>query len=241
MNDTKFHQAIEVKNINKTYYTGETKTVAVADISLTINAGEFVSIMGKSGSGKSTLLHILGLLDRPTSGTFVLDGQDVTHLSDEQLAGLRNERIGFVFQSFHLLPRQSVLENVMLPLVYSHIPRREHTTRAKQALEKVELSHRLSHYPPQLSGGEKQRVAIARALVNQPGIIFADEPTGNLDTRTGEKVMHTIANLHEQGHTIILVTHEHSTASFANRIIEVQDGKVLSDTPNTERHAEYHK
>lgn len=241
MTSENLHEAIAVSNINKTYQTGETKTVAVADISLVINAGEFVSIMGKSGSGKSTLLHILGLLDRPTSGSYILEGQNTTDLSDQELAKMRNERLGFVFQSFHLLPRQSVVENVMLPLVYSHIPRREHVKRAQEALEKVEMSHRFDHFPPQLSGGEKQRVAIARALVNKPEIIFADEPTGNLDTRTGEKVMHTISNLHKQGHTVILVTHEHSTASFANRIIEVQDGKILSDTPNKERHKEYHK
>lgn len=241
MTNENLHQAIAVQHINKTYQTGETKTVAVADISLVVNAGEFISIMGKSGSGKSTLLHILGLLDRPTRGKYLLEGEDITSFSDQQLANLRNEKMGFVFQAFHLLPRQTVLENVMLPLIYSNVPRREHAQRAEEALKAADLAHRLDHFPPQLSGGEKQRVAIARALVNRPDIIFADEPTGNLDSRTGEVVMHTILNLHEQGHTVILVTHEESTASFANRIVEVQDGKIVSDKPNEYKHQRYHK
>ena len=232
---------IEAEHVRKVFQTGETETVAVEDISLHIRHGEFVSIMGKSGSGKSTLLHILGLLDRSSSGTYRFDGADITELADEQLAHMRNEKIGFVFQAFHLLSRSTVLANVMLPLVYSHVPTKEHETRARQALAKVELSHRLEHFPPELSGGEKQRVAIARALVNTPDLIFADEPTGNLDSRTGEVVMHTIADLHAAGHTVVLVTHEQMTASFANRIIELQDGTVASDRASRERHQHHSK
>lgn len=232
---------IQAKHLNKTYNTGETQTVAVADISLEIARGDFVAIRGKSGSGKSTLLHILGLLDRPSSGVYEFNGTDTTTLSDEQIAFIRNDNIGFIFQSFHLLPRQTVLENVMLPLVYSSVSSREHSEKATKALVKVDMGHRLNHFPPQLSGGEKQRVAIARALVNSPDLIFADEPTGNLDTKTGEIVMHTISELHKEGHTVILVTHETSTASFARRIITVEDGKLLKDEVNTVTHFDYEK
>lgn len=232
---------IETAHLKKTYRVGATETVAVADISVSIQAGEFVAIMGKSGSGKSTLMHILGFLDRPTAGRYIFDEQDITHLAEDELAFIRNDKVGFVFQAFHLLPRQTVLENVMLPLVYSRTPVREHVARAQHAVDQVGMSHRLHYFPPQLSGGEKQRVAIARALVNHPDIILADEPTGNLDTHTGEVVMHTIANLNQQGHTIILVTHETTTASFANRIIELQDGAVVSDRANPQRHEHYQK
>ncbi|MBI1833284.1 MAG: ABC transporter ATP-binding protein [Candidatus Andersenbacteria bacterium] len=235
------HRIIQAENLNKTYQTADTETIAIADISLSINDGEFISIMGKSGSGKSTLLHILGFLDRPSTGTYIFGGVDTTSLTEEELAFIRNDKIGFIFQAFHLLPKQTVLENVMLPLVYSRIPSREHRARAEEALERVEMTHRLYHMPPQLSGGEKQRVAIARALINRPDVIFADEPTGNLDTRTGEKVMHTISELNKQGHTVILVTHESTTASFANRIVIVQDGRILSDQPNERRHVHYQK
>lgn len=239
MNNHNDHRIIRIEHINKTYSAGSVKTVAVSDISLSINAGEFIAIMGKSGSGKSTLLHILGLLDRPTAGQYILDGENTTDLTDEELAFTRNNRLGFVFQAFHLLPRQTVLENVMLPLVYSQVPTHEHRQRAQEALTSVDLAHRLDHFPTQLSGGEKQRVAIARALVNKPDIIFADEPTGNLDTRTGDAVMHIISGLHHQGHTVILVTHEETTASFANRVVTVEDGKIVSDELNEHPHEHY--
>lgn len=241
MNPSAETNLLEVEKLRRVHDDAGGKTVALDSVSLQIKAGEFISIMGKSGSGKSTLLHLLGLLDRPTSGKYVFRGRDTSSLTDEELARIRNENIGFVFQAFHLLGRNSVLDNVMLPLVYSHIPVREHRAMALKALEQVEMSHRVEYFPTQLSGGEKQRVAIARALVNTPDLIFADEPTGNLDTKTGEKVMQIIDALHEEGHTVILVTHELSTASFAERIIELQDGSVISDRPSAGRHAVYQK
>lgn len=220
---------IELRNIGKVF-TGEgTETVALKDVTLDINAGEFVSIMGPSGSGKSTLLHILGFLDKPTSGSYLFKDQDTTVFSDEQLARIRNKSIGFVFQAFFLLPRATVLENVLLPLAYSQVEKRKHIELAKSALERVELSHRLQHTPSQLSGGEKQRVAIARALVNTPEILFADEPTGNLDSKTGLAVMRALADLHAQGQTVIVITHETATARYAERMIQFKDGVVVSD------------
>lgn len=232
---------IDIEHVGRVFAETETPTVALDDISLKISRGEFVSIMGKSGSGKSTLLHVLGLLDRPSRGVYRFRGTDVAHFSDEKLARIRNENLGFVFQAFHLLARSTVLENVMLPLVYSQVPTREHRERALTALSQVEMSHRTQHRPPQLSGGEKQRVAIARALVNSPDVIFADEPTGNLDSRTGETVMRIIDALHEAEHTVVLVTHEQSTAAFAERIIEMQDGRIINDRPSDGRHDTYQK
>ncbi|MEX0649664.1 MAG: ABC transporter ATP-binding protein [Candidatus Andersenbacteria bacterium] len=222
---------IELRDIQKVFYGEGTETIALRNIQLTVDKGEFLSIMGPSGSGKSTLLHILGLLDRPTSGTYRFEEQDTTTFSEEQLAVIRNEHIGFVFQAFHLLPRTTVLENVMLPLAYSRRPKREHRALAERALKQVELSHRLKHVPSQLSGGEKQRVAIARALVNEPTLVFADEPTGNLDSKTGAAVMTALDTLHQQGQTIILITHETSTAEYAERIVQLKDGLIVSDAP----------
>jgi putative ABC transport system ATP-binding protein len=197
-------------------------------VSFDIDKGEFVSIMGPSGSGKSTLMHILGLLDRLSGGSYEFDGQNVNELDDDQLAGFRNEKIGFVFQSFNLLPKTSVLDNVILPLTYS-ANRKNMSERAKKVLDSVGLGHRLNYYTNQISGGEKQRVAIARALVNNPSVIFADEPTGNLDSKSGTQIMEILQKLNEEGNTIILVTHETFTAEHAKRIIKVKDGLIISD------------
>lgn len=233
---------VDVKNISKTFAEGAaTATVALRDVSLTIEPGEFVAIKGQSGSGKSTLLHILGLLSRPSSGHYSFDSHATTELSDAELAQLRNSTIGFIFQAFHLLSRATVLDNVLLPLTYSTVPPREHRSRALAALEQVELSHRLQHVSSQLSGGEKQRVAIARALVNQPKLVFADEPTGNLDSKTGYAVMELFDTLHRQGKTIIIVTHETTTASYAHRVITLQDGQIISDGAQQRQHTNYQK
>lgn len=233
---------IDAQHIRRVFTTeGGSQTVAVQDISLQVQEGEFLAIMGQSGSGKSTLLHILGLLDRPTAGTYFLEGEDTTKLGGEHLAQLRNEKLGFVFQAFHLLARTNVIDNVMLPLTYSTYPVRDHQRLAEEAIAQVDLTHRIHHLPNQLSGGEKQRVAIARALVNKPSIIFADEPTGNLDTKTGKLVMELIDHLHEAGHTIVVITHETSTASFAQRFIEIQDGVIIREHKDGKRHGEYQK
>jgi len=223
-------QLISVKNIKKIFRTEEVETPAIRGVSLEVEPGEFIAIMGASGSGKSTLLHILGLLDRQTSGSYRFEGKTIDDYSPDELAHLRNSRMGFVFQAFNLLPRTSVLENVKLPLTYSNVPSKEWDVRAKKAIDSVGLSHRIEHEPSQLSGGEKQRVAMARALVNNPSIIFADEPTGNLDSISGKKIMEVLQNLNDKGrHTIILITHETSTANYAKRIIRLQDGLVSSD------------
>ena len=222
---------ISVTDLGKIYSNEETKTVALERVSLNIRKGEFVAIMGPSGSGKSTFLQILGLLDNPTSGTYLFGDTDITKLTGDAIAGIRNKRMGFVFQAFNLLPRTSVLENVQLPLVYSDIPESEWETRARKAVIDVGLEHRLYHEPSQLSGGEKQRVAIARALVNNPEVIFADEPTGNLDSKSGQIVMEILEELNQKlGHTIVLITHETYTAEHAERIIRLKDGMVESDT-----------
>ncbi len=221
---------IETKNIAKIYGEGESETTALNGVSVSIDEGEFIAIMGPSGSGKSTLLHIFGFLDRPTSGEYYLDGKAVNHYSDEELAFLRNSQAGFVFQSFHLLPRVSVLENVKLPLIYSGIKESAWNDMALKTIESVGLGHRLNHKPSQLSGGEKQRVAIARALINSPRIIFADEPTGNLDSKSGKTVMEILRRLNdEDGKTIILITHETSAAENAKRIIRMVDGQIETD------------
>src|SRR3989344_1454946 len=223
---------IECKNIEKTYKNGEIETHVLKGASFTINDGEFVAIMGPSGSGKSTLMHILGCLDTPTSGQYFLDGKDVSKLSDDELAEIRMEKIGFVFQSFNLLPRTTVLRNVSLPLVYAGMPKEKREEHAKEALKKSAFPENFwNHYSNQLSGGMMQRVAIARALVNNPALILADEPTGNLDTKTGEMVLDAFQRLHkEQGHTIILITHEPHIAEHAERIIYIRDGNIVEDS-----------
>lgn len=228
---------IEIKNITKTYGEGENAFKALDGVSFTIKDGEFVAIMGPSGSGKSTLMHILGCLDTPTSGSYFLDSKDVSKLNDEELADIRKDKIGFVFQAFNLLPRTTVLRNVMLPLVYAEVDVEERERRAKESLISSGLteSHFL-HRSNELSGGQIQRVAIARALVNKPSLILADEPTGNLDTKTGEIVLGTFQKLNrEQGKSVILITHEQDVASYADRIITLRDGVVVSDEKGHEK------
>lgn len=221
---------IECVNTSKTYKSGGEETKALDNVSFKINEGEFVAIMGPSGSGKSTLMHILGCLDIPTSGTYSLDGHDVSKLSEDELAEIRLGKIGFVFQAFNLLPRTTVLRNVMLPLVYSGVPKEERERRAKEALSAVGFPEdRYYHYSNQISGGQIQRVAIARALVNNPSIILADEPTGNLDTKTGEIVLGTFQKLNKEGRTIILITHEPNVAEHAARVIHIRDGNIIED------------
>lgn len=219
---------IEIENLEKTYIIGELETQVLKGVNLKIEAGEFVSIMGPSGSGKSTLMHILGLLDRPSSGNYYFTGKNITKISDDDLATLRNSEIGFVFQAFNLLARTTVLDNVKLPLIYSKNKKRM-DEKAKEVLTSVGLAHRLNYYTNQISGGEKQRVAIARALVNKPSVIFADEPTGNLDSKSGTQVMSILQELNNQGVTIILVTHENFTAEHAKRIVRIKDGEIVSD------------
>ncbi|MFA4942171.1 MAG: ABC transporter ATP-binding protein [Patescibacteria group bacterium] len=219
---------ISIRDLKKEYVTGDVVTKVLHGLSFEIAKGEFVSIMGPSGSGKSTLMHIMGLLDRSSSGKYLLDDKDVTLLNDNDLAKFRNDKIGFVFQAFNLLPRTTVLENVKLPLIYSD-HRHNADARAKEVLESVGLGHRLNYYTNQISGGEKQRVAIARALVNEPSVIFADEPTGNLDSKSGTQIMGILQKLNDAGNTIILVTHETYTAEHAKRILRVKDGLIVSD------------
>jgi putative ABC transport system ATP-binding protein len=217
-------------DLTKVYVLGDTELRALDGVSLTVDRGEFLAIMGASGSGKSTLMNVLGCLDRSSSGTYTLDGQEVSRLSRGQLAEMRNRTIGFVFQSFNLLARTSALENVELPLVYAGLSRRERRERSRIALERVGLGGRLDHRPSQLSGGQQQRVAIARAIVNEPQLMFADEPTGNLDTRTSIDVMALFQELWRAGLTIVYVTHEPDVARYASRIVVVRDGKLVSDT-----------
>jgi putative ABC transport system ATP-binding protein len=225
---------ITTHNLTKIYDSGGATTQALIDVSLEIQSGEFVAIMGPSGSGKSTLMQILGLLDRSTSGTYLLEDKDTTTFSDDTLSYFRNQKIGFIFQSFNLLPKTRVSENVELPLLYS--PNNQDNERVvREALESVGMSHRVDYLSNQLSGGEKQRVAIARALVNNPEVIFADEPTGNLDSVSGLQVMSILQKLNDEGKTIILVTHETFTAEHAKRIIRMKDGRVVEDGPVTER------
>jgi putative ABC transport system ATP-binding protein len=218
---------LQTKNVTKIYQMDGVQTQALRGVSLGIDKGDFVAIMGPSGSGKSTLMHILGCLDTPTSGSYLLDGKDVSQLDDDELSQIRNQKIGFVFQSFNLLPRVTALKNVMLPLVYAGVGKKERTARAKKALEAVGLGHRLENRSNQLSGGEVQRVAIARALVNNPLVIFGDEPTGNLDTKSWKEIMKIFQDLNAAGHTIIIVTHEPYLAKYARRTIHLRDGEIV--------------
>ena len=220
---------IEVNNITKHYLLGTQTVEALRGVSFGIKQGEFIAIMGPSGSGKSTLMNIIGCLDSPTNGTYHLNNKEVSTLEGDELAGIRNKEIGFVFQNFHLLARNSALDNVMLPLKYAGFNKQDQLNKAKDTLAKVGLESRMSHQPSELSGGQQQRVAIARALVNNPSILFADEPTGNLDSQTGHDVMKLFRNLHQQGQTIILITHENEIASEAERVINIKDGLVESD------------
>ena len=228
---------IEIKGITKSYKTGDIISPVLKNVSFKIEDGEFVAIMGPSGSGKSTLMHILGCLDMPTSGQYFLDGHDISKLSDDELADIRMKKIGFVFQSFNLLPRATVLRNVSLPLMYAGVKKEERQRLAAQALAASAFPEKFwNHYSNQLSGGMTQRVAIARALVNNPSLVLADEPTGNLDTKTGEIVLDTFQRLHaEQGHTIILITHEQYVAEHAERIIHIKDGEIVNDNKNHNR------
>ncbi|MDP1845616.1 MAG: ABC transporter ATP-binding protein [Candidatus Moranbacteria bacterium] len=222
---------IECKNLKKVYKNGDVETVALRGVTFKIEKGEFVAIIGPSGSGKSTLMHILGVLDTPTSGKYFLEGKEVSRRSEDELSDLRREKIGFVFQSFNLLPRTTVLQNVMLPLVYSGMPIKERERKARETLKYVSLEeNKFLNLSNQLSGGQMQRVAVARALVNNPSIILADEPTGNLDTKTSHIVMKTFQELNSQGHTIVLITHEMEVAQFTRRIISVRDGLIEKDT-----------
>jgi putative ABC transport system ATP-binding protein len=220
---------VVARDLTKVYVLGDSELRALDGVSLTVGRGEFLAIMGSSGSGKSTLMNVLGCLDRPTSGTYVLDGRQVSRLSRGELAEMRNQTLGFVFQSFNLLARTSAIENVELPLVYAGVPKRERRDRARVALQRVGLGARLDHTPSQLSGGQQQRVAIARAIVNEPKLMFADEPTGNLDTRTSLDVMALFQELWRAGLTIVFVTHESDVARYASRIVTVRDGKIVSD------------
>ena len=220
---------IETNDLWKTYVMGSEEIHALRGVSIQIERGEYVAIMGPSGSGKSTLMNLIGCLDTPSKGSYLLNGKQVSEMNDNELARIRNEEIGFVFQTFNLLPRASALQNVELPLVYAGVASKDRQTRAKQALDKVELSSRMTHRPNELSGGQRQRVAIARALVNNPSILLADEPTGNLDSKTGAEIMALFARLHQGGNTIILVTHEADIAAFAHRTIHLRDGEVEKD------------
>jgi putative ABC transport system ATP-binding protein len=223
---------IEIKGIGKTYVIGDVVVEALRSVDLQINKGEYVALMGPSGSGKSTLMNILGCLDTPSRGTYFLNGTDVSHMSDNELAQIRNKEIGFIFQTFNLLARNTSLENVALPLVYAGIGKKERLSMARASLNSVGLADRVDHKPNELSGGQRQRVAIARALVNKPAIILADEPTGNLDTKTSHEIMDLLEEIHQQGNTVIIVTHEEDIAKRAKRIVRLRDGSIESDSLN---------
>jgi putative ABC transport system ATP-binding protein len=229
---------IRTENLWKTYQMGSTQVHALQSVTFHIRRNEYVAIMGPSGSGKSTLMNLIGCLDTPTEGNYWLNEKLVSTMKDDELAHIRNKEIGFVFQTFNLLARSTALHNVELPLIYSGVPAKERISRAEKALEMVELKDRMHHKPNELSGGQRQRVAIARALVNHPSIILADEPTGNLDSVTGEEILKLFNKLHRDGNTIILVTHERDIASYAHRIISIRDGRIASDEPNNPRVAE---
>jgi len=223
--------AIQVSHISKIYkMEGDVETVALSDVSFEVQKGEFLAIMGPSGSGKSTLMHILGALDKPTSGEYILDGENVSKLDDDELADIRNRKIGFIFQAFNLLPRTTTMKNVMLPMAYAGLPKEEQTKTAQKFLEMVGLGHRLQHTSNQLSGGQQQRVAIARALVLNPAILLADEPTGNIATSQADEIMSIFQDLNDEGHTIVMITHEPDIAEHAKRIITIRDGKISSDS-----------
>jgi putative ABC transport system ATP-binding protein len=225
---------IEIRDVTKTYDMGaETIVHALAGVSLSIEEGDYVAIMGPSGSGKSTLMNLIGCLDTPSTGSYVLKGREIATMNDDELAQIRNKEIGFIFQTFNLLPRADAVQNVELPLVYSGLPRRERKARAEKALDAVGLGSRKHHRPNEMSGGQRQRVAIARALVNDPSILLADEPTGNLDSKTGEEILALMDDLHRGGNTIILVTHEDELAQHAARVVRLRDGKIISDVRNT--------
>ena len=231
---------IETRDLWKTYVMGDEEIHALRGVSIAIEKGEYVAIMGPSGSGKSTLMNLIGCLDTPSKGTYLLNGKEVSQMNDNELARIRNEEIGFVFQTFNLLPRATALHNVELPLVYAGVSKKDRLDRAKAALDRVELTQRMNHRPNELSGGQRQRVAIARALVNNPSILLADEPTGNLDSKTGVEIMGLFARLHEAGNTIIVVTHEADIAAYAHRVISIRDGQVEKDytqTPHGPAHA----
>lgn len=223
---------IEIKDIYKIYNPGENEVRALDGVSLTVERGEFIAIVGQSGSGKSTLMNMLGLLDVPTSGTYMLDGENVSHMTDDELSEIRNKQIGFIFQGFNLIPSLTAVGNVELPLVYRGMKKEERRKISVEALERVGLSHRLDHLPKQMSGGQQQRVAIARAVAARPPIILADEPTGNLDSHSGVEVMKILHELHNEGKTIILITHDNDIALEAQRVIRIQDGQVVSDILN---------
>lgn len=220
---------IVTRHLSKVYHMDSVETVALSDITFTVKKGEFVAIMGPSGSGKSTLMHILGALDQPTSGEYILDGENVEKLTDDQLADIRNRKIGFIFQAYNLLPRTPAIKNVMVPMVYAGVPKDERLERAKKYLQMVGLADRMNHTSNQLSGGQQQRVAIARALVLNPAILLADEPTGNIATSQAEEIMSIFQKLNSEGHTIVMITHEPDIAEHAQRIIHIRDGKIVDD------------
>ncbi len=225
-------EIIHLEKISKHYHVGSEIVKALQEVDLSINKNEFVAMMGPSGSGKSTLMNMLGCLDTPTSGHYHLNGMDVSKMSDNELAEVRNKEIGFVFQTFNLLPRSTALENVMLPLIYAGISKHERIRRAEEALASVQLADRINHKPNELSGGQRQRVAVARALVNKPSLILADEPTGNLDSKTSVEIISLLEEIHRMGNTIVLVTHEEDIAEHAHRIVRLRDGKIEEDKPN---------
>ncbi len=222
---------IQLVHIYKSYFLGKEEIPVLKDINLKVHKNEYVALMGPSGSGKSTLMNILGCLDQPTKGQYFLNGIDVSTMNDNELAQIRNKFIGFVFQTFHLLPRNTALENVEMPLIYAGLPKKERTEKAKIALEKVGLKDRMHHKPNELSGGQRQRVAIARALVNNPSLILADEPTGNLDSKTSIEIMQLLEDIYQQGNTIVLVTHEEDISRYARRIVRLKDGQIFADEP----------
>lgn len=228
---------INLENIAKDYIDEELVTPALSGVSFAIDEGEFLAVMGSSGSGKSTLMHIIGFLDKPTGGRYLFDGEDASRFDDEKLARIRNTKVGFVFQTYNLLARTSVWDNILLPTIYTpHLDKKEIESRAKSLLDKLGLSHRINFHPNQLSGGEQQRVAISRALINQPRLILADEPTGNLDSKSGQEVMEVLQDLNEEGNTILMVTHEKYVAKCARRILELKDGRIINDYRVTNQH-----
>ncbi len=226
---------IDIRDITKVYQMGDQEVHALSGVTLGVERGEYVAIMGPSGSGKSTLMNLIGCLDTPTSGSYILNGREVARMTDDELAAIRNQEIGFVFQTFNLLPRTSALQQVELPLVYSGVSRKDRRDRAIKSLESVGLTERMNHQPSELSGGQRQRVAVARALINNPSILLADEPTGNLDSQTGAEIMSLFDDLNRRGNTIVLVTHEEDIAAHARRIVRILDGKVRDDRPNDRR------